>query len=117
MNALSGYCEIKMGDDTLPFKFGTNCWALFCEMHKVELGEIDSSLSDDLLALRDFFYCAYKSAVRSKGETVKYNIEAFGDLLDETEGAVSQLYDTMRTAKIMGFTFDELTKKEESKKK
>jgi hypothetical protein len=120
MNTFSGYTELKMGEDILPFKFGTNCWALFCEMRKIEFSDIAASgaFSGDFVALRDLFYCAHKAAIRSKGEVVKYNVEAFGDLLDETEGAISQLQDAMMTAKIMGFTFKELTEKaEESKKK
>lgn len=118
MNALSGYCEIKMGDDTLPFKFGTNSWALFCEMHKLEFSDVETSLSGNFIALRDFFYCAYKAAVRANGDLVKYNVDKFGDMLDETEGAVEQLHNTMLTAKIMGFTFGELIEKgEQSKKK
>jgi hypothetical protein len=120
MNTLSGYTELKMGEDTLPFKFGTNCWALFCEMRKIEFSDITTSgaFTGDFVALRDLFYCAYKAAIRSKGEIVKYNVEAFGDLLDETDGAIAQLQDAMLTAKIMGFTFKELTEKgEEAKKK
>lgn len=117
MNALSGYCELNMAGEIVPFKFGTNCWALFCESRKIEFSDIATSgaFSGDFVALRDLFYAAHVAAMRSKGEQTKLTLEAFGDLLDETTGAIQQLQDTMLTAKIMGFTFKELT--EDSKKK
>lgn len=120
MNQLSGYIELEMGGEILPFKFGTNCWALFCEMRKLEFADIATSgvFNSDLSSLRDLFYCAHKAALRSKGEVVKLNLEAFGDLLDETTGATQTLQETMFTAKMLGFTFDELAEKgRESKKK
>jgi hypothetical protein len=118
MNALSGYCELSMAGEVIPFKFGTNCWALFCEDRKIEFSDIATSgaFSGDFVALRDLFYAAHKAAMRSKGEQVKLTLEAFGDLLDEETGAIQKLQDTMLTAKIMGFTFKELAG-EDSKKK
>lgn len=117
MNQLSGYCEIKMGDEVLPFKFGTNSWALFCEMRKVEFHEIVSTgvFDKNLVARRDLYYCAHMAALRSKGEEIKHNLESFGDLLDETEGASETLLDTFLTAKFMGFTFSKLADKGEKK--
>lgn len=119
MNALSGYTEIALNGETLPFKFGTNCWALFCEMRHLEFGDIATSgvFSADLSALRDLFYCAYEAALRSKGEKPKYNLEAFGDLLDETTGATQKLQETMLTAKMLGYTFSELAEKGKELKK
>lgn len=119
MNQLSGYCEIEMGGEVLPFKFGTNCWALFCEMRKIEFSDIAESgvFRRNPVALRDLYYCAYKAAIRAKGEVIKLNLEAFGDLLDETAGATDTLQDTFLTAKLMGYTFTELAKKTEGEKK
>jgi hypothetical protein len=120
MNALSGYVEIEMGGEILPFKFGTNCWALFCEMHHIEFGQIAESgiFSSNFLALRDLYYSAHVTALRSKGETAKINLERFSDLLDETKGANEKLQEAMLTSKIMGYTFTELAERgKESKKK
>jgi hypothetical protein len=127
MNALSGYIELPMGEEVLAFKFGTNAWALFCEMKGIEFGEIGNSgvfgtikdgeviKSPDILSLRDLYYCAHVAAMRSKGLQPKVNIDAFGDLMDETSGAVLDLQKAMLTAKMMGFTLNELA--EEGKKK
>jgi hypothetical protein len=117
MNQLSGYIEIEMGGEILPFKFGTNCWALFCEMQKIEFSEISKVFDNNFIALRDLFYCAHIAAIRSKGETVKLNKESFGDLLDETEGALPKLQEVMVTAKIMGYTLTELGDIADTKKK
>lgn len=115
MNQLSGYTEIELNGEVFPFKFGTNCWALFCEMRKIEFSDV-GNISTDFLALRDLFYCAHTAAMRSKGESPKVNIDAFGDLLDETPGIVQKLNETMLTAKIMGFSFSELAEAGSKKK-
>lgn len=116
MNQLSGYCEIDMGGQTLPFKFGTNCFALFCEMRKIEFHEIVPTgvFGSNLIARRDLYYCAYRAAQRAKGAEC-ISIEAFGDMLDESEGASEKLLETFLTAKFMGYTFDKLSKKGEKK--
>ena len=126
MNALSGYIELEMAGQVLPFKFGSNAWALFCEMHKIEFSQIgtsgvfgkvdgDNISAPDIIALRDLFFCAYQAAMRSRGELVNLNVDSFGDMLDETKGAVLKLQEVMLTAKIMGYTFTEMAG--ESKKK
>lgn len=127
MNALSGYIELELGDQVLPFKFGSNAWALFCEMHKIEFFQIaDSGVfgkveegevvsPPNIERLRELYYCAYQSAMRSKGEKVTINMFAFNDLLDETKGAVLKLQEVMLTSRILGYTFVELA--EEGKKK
>lgn len=126
MNALSGYKELEMGGELIPFKFGTNCWALFCESRKIEFHQIvDTGIfgkieggkmvsGPDIFALRDLFYFAHVAAMRSKGLPVKVNVEGFGDLLDETKGAVLTLQEVMLQAKIMGYTFTELSEEGKS---
>jgi len=116
MNTLSGYVEVTIAGEVLPFKFGTNAWALFCEMHKIELfqiaesgilGKVDEQgniSSPDLSKLRDIFYCGYQSACRSQRKEVKYNLFEFGDMLDESFDAVKELQKAMLTAKVMGFS-------------
>jgi len=117
MNQFSGYTEIEMGGQTLPFKFGTNCFALFCEMRKIEFHEIVDTgvFGSNLVARRDLYHCAYVAAMRSKGKQAELNLEAFGDLLDETEGVSEKLLDTFMTAKFMGFTFTKLAEQGEKK--
>jgi hypothetical protein len=122
MNALSGYIELSLGDEVLPFKFGTNAWALFCDMRKIEFGDIANSgifgkyedgkviKGPDFIALRDLYYCAYQAAVRAKDEVVKLNIERFTDLLDDTQDAIFKLQEVMIKAKIMGYNLTELSK-------
>ena len=119
MNQLSGYVEITFGDQVLPFKFGTNAWALFCEMKGIEFGGIMSSgvfgtyengeitKPPDILALLDLFYCAHKAAMRAK-DLQPVNKETFCDMLDETSGAMLDLQKAMLTAKLMGYNLTEL---------
>jgi hypothetical protein len=87
---------------------------LFCESRKIEFYEIVNTgvfgkieeggtvSAPNVFALRDLFYYAYVSAVRSKGGK-EYNIEKFTELLDDAEGAVKKLRDAMMTAKTLGF--------------
>jgi hypothetical protein len=125
MNALSGYIELEMGGELIPFKFGTNCWALFCENRKIDFNKIkesgvfgkweDKVMTEppDLFAMRDLFYAAHVAAMRSKGLPAKINADQFGDLLDETKGAVFKLQEVMLQSKIMGYSFTELSQEGE----
>lgn len=124
MNTLSGYTEVDLNGELIPFKFGTNAWALFCEKRKIEFYQIaesgvfgkiegDKVLSPDVFALIELFYFAYVSAIRAKKETVKLNIEQFTELVDETPGVMVKLQEVMLQAKIMGYTFIELAREGE----
>lgn len=114
MNTQSGYIEIDINGDVLPFKFGTNSWALFCEMHNIELYQIGESgilgkyvdgkmvAPPDVIKLRDLFHCAYVAACRSKSVTPKYNLYQFGDILDENKDMNGKLQTTMVRSKMFG---------------
>jgi hypothetical protein len=78
-------------------------------------GELISA--PDYTKLRDLFWCAHQAAMRAKGESEIVNLYAFGDLLDETEGAIEQLQGTLIKAKMMGLTLSELAKGLDVKKK
>ena len=124
MNTLSGYIEIDFGGERLPFQFGSNAYALFCEKYKIEFWQIASSgifgdkeTPPDIFKLRELFYFAHVSAMRSKGESAMVNEFRFGDLLDNTEGAIGQLQTAVVNAKMLGFSLAELAKGTEVKKK
>jgi len=130
MNTFSGYIEVDFSGERLPFKFGSNAYGLFCEMHKIEFwqiadsgifGQVDDNgvliTPPDYTKLRDLFWCAHVAAMRSQGKTEMVNIYRFGDLLDETEGVVSKLQDAVINAKMLGFKLSELAKGNEVKKK
>ena len=128
MNPLSGYVEIEMGDKTLPFKFGSNAFGLFCASRGLEFWQIAESgvfgkmvdgklVAPDFTAMRDLCFYAHQAAMRSKGEKELVNQFAFGDLLDETVGALEQLQGAIFTAKMLGFTVSELNEKAEESKK
>lgn len=55
--------------------------------------------------------------MRSRGEQPMVNEFRFGDLLDNTEGAVAELQTAVVNAKMLGFTLVELAKGNEVKKK
>lgn len=124
MNTLSGYIEIDFGSERLPFQFGSNAYALFCEKYKIEFWQIaDSGIfgnegkPPDIFKLRELFYFAHVSAMRSRGEQAMVNEFRFGDLLDNTEGAVAELQTAVVNAKMLGFSLVELAKGNEVKKK
>jgi hypothetical protein len=125
MNSLSGYIELPVGGKILPFKFGSNAWALFCDKYKLELWEISESgifgksevaedgslkvvIPPSLEKLKVLYYCAHKAALLSKGESITINEYAFNDLIDETKDVMTKLQDCMLTSKMLGFTFGEL---------
>jgi hypothetical protein len=124
MNTFSGYIEIDFSGERLPFMFGSNAYALFCEKYKIEFWQIAESgifgsegKPPDIFKLRELFYFAHVSAMRSRGENPMVNEFRFGDLLDNTEDAVSQLQGAVINAKMLGFTLVELAKGNEVKKK
>lgn len=130
MNTFSGYIEVDLSGELLPFKFGSNAYGLFCEMHKIEFWQISESgifgrVDDagnvvsppDYTKLRDLFWCAHVAAMRSQGKSEMVNLFKFGDLLDETEGAVQKLQEAVINAKMLGFNLSELAKGNEVKKK
>ena len=127
MNQFSGYIELTLDGEVMPFKFGTNAWALFSEKYRIELWQIGSSglfgkmegkkmvQPPDIIKLRDLFYFAYESACRARDEKPKINIFRFGDMLDEDSTAFIKLQETMIQSKMFGFTLVDLA--EEDKKK
>jgi hypothetical protein len=133
MNAFSGYIELTIEGEQIPFKFGSNAYGLFCEMHGLEFWEIGSSgvfgeVDDkgkiikppDMNKLRDLYFCAHQAAMRSKGQSEKLNAYQIGDLLDDNEDINLKLQETIIKSKIFGVTIDDLAKrasKEEPKKK
>ena len=114
MNALSGYIELELSGDEektlVPFKFGTNAWALFCERRKIEFHQIVDTgvFGTNFIVLRELLYCAYIAALRSKNKEVTLNLEQFTDLLDETPDALPKLQEVILQSKILGFSLTEL---------
>lgn len=116
MNTLSGYTELELGGELVPFKFGANAFALFCADRKIELyqiaetnifGQYDNGVTvkaPDMFALADLFYYAHVTACRigKKQPIIK---ELFIELLNETDGAYVKLQETLMESKIMGFSF------------
>jgi len=109
MNTLSGYIELNFGvlSEPVPFKFGTNAYALFCEKRKIEFHQIPETgvFGSNIVALRELYYCAHVSAMRSAGKE-PLNIERLTDLLDEYGD--KGLVDAMLQSRILGFTLKEL---------
>jgi len=131
MNTFSGYIEIEVDGRKMPFKFGSNAYALFCQMRGIEFwqlaesgvfGRIDEEGKivqlPDFGALRDLFFCAHQAAMRSKGESEMVNTYQLGDILDEYPEVVIQLQTAMINAKLMGFKTEDIKPpKAEVKKK
>jgi|WetSurSiteA1Bulk_404760.scaffolds.fasta_scaffold123609_1 hypothetical protein len=120
MNPLSGYIELDLNGEILPFKFGTNAWSLFCEKKGIEFYQIFNSgvfgkfkgedfvPEPDIFALQQIYYFAYVTACRIKNERAAHNFESFTTLMDETPGAMIALQKVLLESKIMGYTFTQL---------
>jgi hypothetical protein len=132
MNPLSGYIELELAGEVLPFKFGSNAWSLFCEKRKLEFHEIFKSgvfgkfgtdpagketyeSTPDMFALQDIYFFAYVTAIRMKKEIQKFNFEEFIGLLDDTPEAMIKLQKVLFESKMMGYTFKELADKGDGK--
>lgn len=133
MNNFSGYTEIEVEGRILPFKFGTNAYALFCQMREIEFwqlaetgvfGKVDDKgnvlQAPEFTALRDLFFSAHQAAMRSKGQKEMVNEYQLGDLIDEYPEIIEQLSKTLSQAKLMGFNASKLSdmsvEKDEKKK-
>jgi len=114
MNQLSGYIEVG----GIPFKFGTNSWALFCDKKGVDLDQLKETglfgtyegdkvvKSPSPFVMREYFYCAYVSAMRAKG-LEPLNEYAFNDVLDDVPNALDHLSGAMARGKVMGYDLGE----------
>lgn len=129
MNSFSGYIEINLGGEQIPFKFGSNAFALFCQKHELEFWEIYSSgvfghvdekgkvtKAPDLPKLYDLFYYAHHAAMLSEGKGDMINRYKLGDYLDEDPEVIFSLQKAVTSAKFMGRKLDEKVE-EQSKKK
>lgn len=118
MNQLSGYCEVKIKDMVIPCKFGMNAFAMFTQMMKVDLDQIDTLLTtSNVIAMRNLIYCGMKAAVMSSGGNIDFNEYTVGDWIDEMEqDELNKIADTIANARILGKRINGDTD-EDSKKK
>ncbi len=110
MNERSGYTELEVEGVVIPFKFGTNAYALYCEMHGCDLHEIigtglfgdtEKNVPPSIMRLRELFFCAYRTACALKNEPVKYNIHQITEFIDDTDG-LAKLQSAMVKSHVMG---------------
>ena len=98
----AGYTEKKINGKTVGFKFGTNAFSLFCEMHGLEMHEMDKALGG-IAGVRDLIYCAARAAALSAGREVWFNEYVIGDWLDEApQEDYDDILKAMNNAKVMG---------------
>ena len=114
MNDYSGYGEIKIGDKTLPFKFGTNAYRLLCKDRNLELFEIGKAFEDPF-AMIDLAYFAHVTANRIAGKVTEISIDEFTDIVGDTKGILNEFEKLINESKMWGMTIGELT--EAGKKK
>ena len=101
MNDLSGYGEIKIGDKTLPFKFGTNAYRLFCQNRGIDLPGMATAFKDPF-ALLELAYFAYVSAVRINGGVTDVGLDAFIELVGDNDDIVPEFEKLIESSKMWG---------------
>lgn len=107
MNEASGYGEIKLGDKTLPFKFGTNAYYLFCKHRGIELSQLGEAFGDPF-AIIELAYFAHVSAQRIKGKQTDVNIDEFIELVGDNKDMLPEFEKLIMSSKMWGFTMTEL---------
>ena len=105
---MSGYGEIKIGEELFKFKFGLNAYQMFCEHRGITLGQIGETLSETM-ALFELSYFAHVTEVRMRGKEPYCNIYQFIEMVNEAEPMtfLKQVSDIIATAKFLGKTVDE----------
>lgn len=106
MNAIKGESQIEIGGKVRSLKFGTNATALFCELHKIGLGQFASVFSADNLTpahYRDLIYCALVSGARKNKEAVDFTTEDVGDWIDDLrEEQLTAIFDVFGASSAQG---------------
>ena len=108
MNSMSGYGEIKIGEEQFKFKFGLNAFQMFCEHRKISLGQIGEALSETM-ALIELSYFAHVTETRMRGKEPYCGLVAFVEAVneDDTMAILHQVNDIMTTSKFLGKTVEE----------
>lgn len=114
MNDLSGYGEIKIGDKTLAFKFGTNAYRLLCQHRNIELHQIGEVFSDPF-AIIELSYFAYVTATRMQNKLADIGLDAFVELVGDSKDVIPEFEKLIVGSKIWGHAVADLTNKEEKK--
>lgn len=110
MNDLSGYGEIKVGDTTLPFKFGTNAYRLFCQSRGIDLPGMAEAFKDPF-ALLELAYFAYVSAVRIQNSVTEVGLDAFVELVGDNADVIPEFEKLISSSRVWGQKVSEAKKK------
>jgi hypothetical protein len=112
MNTQTGYTTLEYNGEQIPFKFGTNAYALYCEMHGIDLYQIpetglfgktegDKVLeAPSILRLRELFFCAYRAACLISGTEQKYNLYQVTECIEQSD--ITVLQDAMLKGSVIG---------------
>ena len=105
---MSGYGEIKIGEELFKFKFGLNAYQMLCEHRGITLGEIGETLSETM-ALFELSYFAHVSETRMRGKEPYCNIYQFLEMINENDpmAFITKVTEIIATAKFMGKTIEE----------
>ena len=106
MNRIRGEGAVKIGGKDRVVKFGTNATALFCQMHKIGLGQFGTLFAPENLSpvhYRDLIYCALVSGSRKMNEQVDFTPETVGDWIDElSEEELMAIFDVFFSSSAQG---------------
>jgi len=114
MNDYNGYGEIKLGETTLPFKFGTNAYRLLCQHRNIDLDKVGNVFRDPF-GIYELAYFAHITALRMRNETTELNLDAFIELVGDEKGVREEFEKLIETSKTWGYTMTELIDKGKKK--
>lgn len=105
---MSGYGEIKIGDELFKFKFGLNAYQLFCTHRGILLSELGSALSETMAVL-ELAYFAHVTEVRLRNKEPYMNLTQFTEAVNDSDTLtfMTQLNEIMSTSRFLGKTVEE----------
>jgi len=113
MNDLSGYGEIKIGDRTLPFKFGTNAYRLLCQHRGIELGQLGEAFADPF-ALIELAYFAYVTAMRMGNIPTNIGLDGFVEIVGDNADIIPEFEKLISSSKMWGLAIADLSAKKKT---
>ncbi|MFA5401436.1 MAG: hypothetical protein WC359_13385 [Dehalococcoidia bacterium] len=101
MNQLRGYYEAEIDGTPVGFRFNTNCFRLYSEMHGLELAEIDTIIGTD--KIRDLIWCAGKTCADLQGKEWSFTLLEIEDWIDYADDTVMEgMTRALNSTKIFG---------------
>jgi hypothetical protein len=114
---LNGQITKKILGKNITFRFGMNCWALFCEKKGISLTEISTIFKDmSFEDIRLVFYCGAASYCNENDKEIDFNVFQAGIWAEQLLNT-SDFDDILKTVTETTFTKGETSKEKPKERK